>query len=473
MLRESTLALGVVVLCSLSAAQHRIDPTRLRPVTGSIKDAGRVDVTTGRWTRPAQSVSARSAGGVQTIYNNTCTWTGGSTIAMFESCEWNFDEGRVPSTSAPSAPAGAEDHNQMQSFQVSYCTFVPTSSLPSGYDMELAFYDKNNGDCLGFIPQQPPPISSQATAYFDLSGLGLPGSTGAGFQACWLITVDVSNSGWTMASDGDGAFDNDPPNDKFVWAQAQNSATSPVVGFANSDGFLVAADPSVGGYGSCTYALPCGGCGTGLDTFDASWINVDGVAFGSSGGALPSCPDSVAKYGYGTNCYFFGGWPANPFASYYLVLESVSRPSLYCTATTSSCGTAPTIGGPAGSTSFAGSGPGTFDVTVTPVPGGQQPAILIYTNQGPAAFPAITPYGLLCIKNAGLHRVLPPMVPQGAPCSATYTFDFGNYIATQTVNPALLPPNLPATVDMQGWYRDAANPSSANLSNAMSFVVTL
>ncbi len=147
-------------------------------------------------------------------------------------------------------------------------------------------------------------------------------------------------------------------------------------------------------------------------------------------------------------------------------------PAIYCTATTSSCGTVPTIAGPDGTTSYASSGTGTFNVTINPVPGVQQPAILIYTNQGAAAFPAITPYGLLCIKNAGLHRVLPPIQPQGPLCGATYVFDFGNYIATQTVNPALLPPNLPATVDMQGWYRDAANPSSANLSNALGFVVT-
>ncbi len=471
MTRSLLIAAGALMLCSVAAAQRRIDPSRLAPITVPIKDAGVVDVATGKWTKPSRAGTTQKAGSVQTIYNNTCSWTGGGFIANFESCEWLFDEGRVPSTSDPNAPAGAEDQNKMESFQISYCTGVATSSLPSGYDLEIAFWDKLNGDCVGLIPPQPPPISSTATAYFDLAGLGLPGSTNAGVQACWLVTIDASNSGWVMASDGDGAFDNDPPEDKFVWAQAQNSWTSPTAGYPSLEGIIVAADPSVGAFGSCTYNLPCGTCGTGLDTFDAFWINVDGVAVGA-GAALPGCPNSVAQYGFGTNCYFFGGWPQNPFASCWLVLESSTGPTLYCAANTSSCGTAPTIGGPSAATSFASSAPGTYDVTVTPVPGGLQPAIAIYTNEGPATFPAVTPYGPLCIQAGGLHRLMPSIVPAGAPCNATYTFDFGKHLATQTTNPALLPPNLPSSVDIQVWYRDETSPSGAHLSNAMSFTVT-
>ncbi len=289
MMTGRLLAAGVLILLAGElAAQQRIDPSRLHPIRRPPRHAGTVDVTTGKWTKPSHAATTQKAGALQTIYKNNCTWAGGGYYAQFESCEWNFDEGRVPSTSDPNAPSGAQDAQAIQEFQVSYCTYVPTSSLPTGYEMELAFYDKNNGNCAGAIPQQPPPVSTQATAYFDLSGLGLPGSTGSGFQACWIVTVDVSNSGWVMASDGEGTFDNDPANDKFIWAQAQNSATSPFAGYPTPDGFILAGEPNTPpGYGSCSYNIPCGTdaifgntCGTGLDTWDGSWINVDGVPVG-------------------------------------------------------------------------------------------------------------------------------------------------------------------------------------------------
>ncbi|HEX9749578.1 MAG TPA: DMT family transporter, partial [Methylomirabilota bacterium] len=51
----------------------------------------------------------------------------------------------------------------------------------------------------------------------------------------------------------------------------------------------------------------------------------------------------------------------------------------------------------AGTASLSG-GPGSFDVLCGPVPGGSQPGIMAYTTNGPAATPASTPYGFLCVK---------------------------------------------------------------------------
>jgi hypothetical protein len=484
MFRSSLIAAGAVLLCSTAAAQQRLDPARMHPITGPIKNAGTVDVTTGKWTKPSQHVAGvQKAGAIQTVFKNNCTWTGGAYYAGFQSCEWNFDEGRVPSTSDPNAPTGAADNNAMDSFQVSYCTFVPTTALPTGYDMEVAFYDKNNGNCVGLVPQQPPPVSTQADAYFDLSGLGLPGSTGAGFQACWLITADVSNSGWVLPGDGEGTFNNDPTQDKFNWAQAQNSANSPVAGFANPDGFIIVGEPATGGYGACSYNIPCGTdaifgntCGTGKDAFDNSWINVDGVAAGGTGGALPSCPDSVAQYGYGTNCYFFGGYPANPFASYWLVLRArAGGNQIYCTARTTSCGSVPSIGGPTGPLDLS-AGSGSYNVTNGPCPdapaGG--PGILIHTAAGPDPTPNAVAFGFVCI-NTPFFRGPAALPVSGGPgnCDSTYTWNFGLYATTNAGMFGLVAGN---SLDLQPWCRDpnnAVNPpnGTANFANAMSTTI--
>ena len=126
--------------------------------------------------------------------------------------------------------------------------------------------------------------------------------------------------------------------------------------------------------------------------------------------------------------------------------------------------------GAATDTASVGGGAGSYDVTVGPVPGGgAEPAILVYTTNGPQAVATTNPYGFLCITpGAGFFRVKPAIFATGTSgnCDGLYTWDFGGYLATQTLDPALV---AGATVDMQGWYRDTGNPGTANLSNAMTF----
>lgn len=177
MFRSYLIAAGAALLCTSAAAQQKLDPSRMYPITTPIKNAGTVDVTTGKWTKPGQQVKA-SANSI--VFNNSCTWQTQAYYAGFDWCEENYDEGRIPSPSDPNAPSGALANNLIASVQVSYCTFAGPLAGVGGYDMDLAFWDKLGGDCAGTVPPTPPPVSSTATAYIPLGGLGLPGSTAFG-----------------------------------------------------------------------------------------------------------------------------------------------------------------------------------------------------------------------------------------------------------------------------------------------------
>ena len=149
-------------------------------------------------------------------------------------------------------------------------------------------------------------------------------------------------------------------------------------------------------------------------------------------------------------------------------------PVIYCTSKVTSCSTTPTIGTASGITSQSASGTGTFDVTCGPVPTGNF-GLLIYSTAGQQP-PLVNSFGTICVNMAvGFNRITPPTYSAGPACDASYTFDFGDFLATQTVDPNLSPATLALTggqvVDMQCWYRDPPNPASANISNAMRFIV--
>ena len=455
MFRSSLIVAGAALLCSTAAAQHRIDPARMVPVTGQIRNAGTVDVTTGKWTKP----NAQPKKAVQTVYNNTCSWTTAAYYSSLGECEDSYDEGAIPSTTRPGAPPTAADSQTMTSVQILYCTYNATPV--GGIDIELAFWDKLNGTCVGGIPPTPPDWNTTATAYIPLAGIGLPGSTLNGNQACWIVTLDVSNGGWVMASDGDGVFDGVPAEDLFIWGRRFNTATPSA---ATPNGFVIAGDPSYGP-GSCSYAIPCatdplnGGatCGTGLDTWDGEWINVDGIAAGSSAGTPAGCTNSIAAYGYGTNCYWFNGYPTNPFGSYWLELEGEggTGPGTFCTSfPTSLAGCTSGASVSAGSISKT-AGAGSFDFTVGPVPGGGQAGVFIWSRNGTIATPVFKDpnfasptggFGWRCIApNRGT-----PKLPGGTPgsCNGSYVWDVGAYV-----------PGIAAIVSgdalhIQGWHRD-------------------
>ena len=152
----------------------------------------------------------------------------------------------------------------------------------------------------------------------------------------------------------------------------------------------------------------------------------------------------------------------------YDALAGDPGPTVYCTARTTSCGSTPTLSGPSAWASLS-AGAGSYDVACGPVPAGTNPGLVLYTTRGPAANPVGSPFGFLCIATGpGLFRIPQATMPQGIGCAASYTFDFGLHLATQTVDPNLV---AGATVDLQLWYRDPANTNGADLSDAMGFTL--
>ncbi len=320
------IAMGVVLLSGAAAAQG-VDSSRIHPVTAPVRDAGILDLATGNW----QGKGARLGAGRSTaVYDNTCWWLHPTHFFATEHCEDVYDEGQIPSTSFPGAPAGAEDDNRIDSFQIGYCTAFPTGLV----DLKISFWNFNDGGCMGWVPQRAiaPPNYNGATTYIDLAGYGLPGdNSGGGVVACWTVTIDLSNTaagGFCLLSDGDGSWDG--ISDQFNWAFQHEMDNST---FGLPSGLLMGAYPWAVARGDCTYDNPCPyGCGTGLGTEDIMWVNVDGTPIGGPpNGSL--CPTGLPS---GSHCYWFGGWPY-PYASFYLQLTSsgpcsgcATPPEVYC-----------------------------------------------------------------------------------------------------------------------------------------------
>jgi hypothetical protein len=473
-MRTPTPRLSALILCGAPlVAQQSLDRSRLYPITSPIKDAGTVDVTTGKWTKPGQ----RTKLGKSIIFNNTCTWAGGQYYDGIDWCEEVYDEGRIPSPSDPNAPPGALAVNQILSIQVSYCTYAGNLSSAGGYDMDLAFFDKLGGDCLGGVAPTPPSVSSQASIYLPLAGLGLPGSTAFGFQACWLVTLDTSNAGLTLAGDGEGTFSGAGADDKFIWMQRQNTTVGALQIPGTPDGFFRSGDPPTGGFGACSYNIPCGidalsgnTCGTGLDAFDGFWVNVDGIGVGAAGQPA-GCANTVAQYGFGTNCYFFPHYPNGPFNSHWLVLEGDARfdePDAFCLQTkpTSVPGCSATLS--ATTTSLAS---GLWTVTSIPsAAAANVVGIFLYTHGvgiGQSTSSAAVPFGTLCL--AGFKRASPACAP--SVLAATAGCNTGPMTLAPDCNGGALGIAVGEDLNVQFWHRDPTAAGSANFSNAIFYTV--
>lgn len=446
-------------------AQHR-DPSLVQPVGVPLQDAGVLDLGRRAWRPP-------SPGGLESpstvVYNNSCTWFGGVSYLTAQDCEDVYDEGRVPSTSDPGAPTGALDEQQISRIEIAYCTAFPTGSVR----IEVAFWDHNGGSCLGSIPQKPLP--NGAKAYYDLSNLGLPGSaTGGGQLSCWTVTIDLSNTfngGFCLLSDGDGAYD-DNDSDRFNWAFAHDMDNSL---FGIASGPVLAADPLVSAFGSCTYNIPCGtdanwghACGTGLSTSDEYWMNVDGTRVGGPPNPL-TCPTGSLL---GSNCYTFG-YPATPFASLWLVMESSGACQggqcavFYCgysdPSTKTSCGTmqCPSSSGCQARISTSNpqacpvSSANDYQVTFS---GAEvnKPCILFY---GYGRFDTAFSSGTLCVKPP-LKRTAPASTGyQGSPCTGSHALVIND--------PATVDHPPGSTVNFQGWMRDPMASPGTDVTDAV------
>ena len=453
-----------------SPVQQYISPGE--PMTGELVDAGVFNWTTKRWVSPARAAQLRA--GSITVYNNTCTYTGANGIDGLGLCTTFFDEGRVPSTSDPAHPLGASDDNRIDSFEIAYATRNANGTI----DIKVGFYN-NWGGCLSGLGGAPwtPPLSAAATAYFDFgaaAGYPLPGDPvpGGSYQYN-RVTIALGNSAFCLASDGEGVWDNQPQLDLFAWSVESNT---PASGSAPGISLVRAGEPSLWPVGGCTYNIPCGSdpspwtnmspnpnpCGHGLDTEDHWWINVDGSPWGGGGSTCTFAPSA------GSTCYWFGGNPGNPFASYWLVLGSSGActgcngtPSVYCTpgTTTNGCNASITM---TGSPSISNAGP--CNVIVNTVEGAKNG--LIFYGLAANATQWGTGTSFLCVKSPTQRTTPLSSGGTAGACNGTLNIDINAWFA---LNPGALgqPLLVGQVLYFQAWFRDPPQQKTTSLSNGL------
>ena len=469
------VSLVLAALASETTAQVFEDPTKLQPILSPVRHAP------GVYLWDTQQWVPSHPGSRYTVFRNDCSWIGGSSFFSTLSCETVVDEGRIPSALTPLSSlkgghrslSSPTDDQLINSFQFGYCTSVETGFV----DLSIGFYNNLRGDCAGFSPVQPPPLPSQAvpyrgaTAYFDFgasANFPLPGSTIGGITACWVVTIGFSNNGgFCLSSEGDGKWDNDQFVDKFSWSFSHNMPHSVLAGP------IVAGEPLTGGFGAGAFNVPAGTdtitgdpCGTGFGTcFDGFWLNVDSLP-----GSCPRCPEAAQHC---TNCYWLGGWPASPLASFRMKLDALGdcnstfnmQPTNYCTSGVSAFGCEAKISVSGVSSATAAKG---FYVTCRNMPGQTSGLAFYGTNGGQA-----TAWG----NGTSFQCVIPPVrrmtvgQTRSTPgsCYGIYRRDLNaRWTAKPTHNPG-----AGAIVNGQCWYRDPQNTSNqtTSLSDAIEWIV--
>jgi hypothetical protein len=326
MLRSSLIAAGVAVLCASAATQQTMPKY---PVSGTVRDGGTLDWKTGTWQRTGNQLVGANAAGAVTIYNNTCSWTGGAFFAGgFNTCFETYDDGRIPTTDANDptlATVGVADSYTICGWTFGYCT---SETVLQSFVM--GFWDGLQtsgvgGQCAGPFGPASSATSAGGLGEFLISGLPRAGTFDV--NSCWIITIDLTNAPntqWCMNGNDDIDWDNDPAQDSFAWSWRLGLAsTAPT----NPTGMFISGEPSLGG-GSGSFDIPFatdpitgGPCGTGDGIGDLFWINTDQPV---------TCPAPAS------GCYFFGGYPGNPHGSFYLTLQGIGKGgsgvTTYCTA---------------------------------------------------------------------------------------------------------------------------------------------
>ncbi|MCK6444786.1 MAG: hypothetical protein L6Q99_00180 [Planctomycetes bacterium] len=423
-----------------------LDLSRLEHASPNVRHAGVFDLGTGKFIRPDAAVLSVA----QTIYDNTCTWSGGAFYLGVLSCEDVYDEGRVPF-------GGVRGKHALTTAEIAYCTTQSTGSV----DIDFELHDTEpglaaRGSCtFGF--DGVPPAFTAGIFSFDSSALGfpLPGSTSAGSLGCWIIALSSGTTSPCLTASSRST-------DQFVWRFRQN-------GPGTQSGPLISGEPSIPG-GAGTFGIPPGvdpifgtACGTGLDNQDLYWLNVDDAPVGGNP------PAGCAAPATGTYCYWFGGYPANPFAGFWLRLEADGSCGLadsvttFCPSTSNSIGCTPTLTA-LGVAAASRCGNGAFELTASNLVGGSKAVWLYGTSVGaPRAFRG----GALCIGGDVKSFSAGASGGRAGTCSGVATADFQGLLCAG-VDAALVPG---ARVGVQCWSRDPGRSAGAHLSEGLAFTI--
>ncbi|MCC6409446.1 MAG: hypothetical protein IT453_19965 [Planctomycetes bacterium] len=444
-------ALALATLATAASAQS-IDYTRLTPINGSAKHAGVFDLRTGKFVSAPAATSA-----LNTIYDNTCSAFNSYSMA---SCEDFYDEGRVPEVVFGGSQVWYPDHRATM-VEFGYCTSAPTGIV----DIDWELYDTEVGISSACVfGVTAPPKFTAGLFSFQSSALGfpLPGSTASGSSACWIIAFTLGTSGVCLDSGANSA-------DTFTFRFSQNNTPTQLGG--GGSGPWLAGNPVASAPGGGTFHYPPGidpntgaPCGHGLDTQDQFWINTDGSA---GGGMAVSCPGGGS--GLATGCYWFGGFPANPFASIYLRIEgdgscaNTGNATTYCTAKVNSLGCTPLVGWK-GLPSVSGCSTSSFDLIASNLIGNKF-GVWFYGTSGLQGVPFQG--GFLCVKAPTTRLTAQLSGGSAGSCNGSVSSDFNAQICSGS-DPALVAGTL---VGAQCFSRDPASPSKSNLTEGVSFVV--
>ncbi len=435
MLRSSLTLAGLVALGAAAQAQQAL-PTKVKPVTGTVRDAGIFHAATNTWTRKATAVNI----GADIIYNNT--FSTGYYSAL--SGDNYVDEGRVPSSSSPttvtSRPGCSSVYN-VDGFQIAYCT-----DDVGGGAFNVSFFETyvNCASVIGVTP----------TATFLTAG---PGAAIQGTLACWIVTVDLDgppSTAFNMQADGDGTYANPAASNNFGWNF--NSALPAANQLAT--GPLIAGDPNVSLYYDGTRwdsPVNYAEAGTGMGSANAWRIE---------GG--PTAP----------NCYWFGGVP---YASFHLELYAdacgpVSTGTPYCfgdgTGTACPCANNGVAGNGCANSLFAaganlaavGTASITADTVVLTHTNGPNSSVLFFQGTIQQSSGAGVAFG------DGKRCAGGTVIRLGTKSAASNTASYPVGADPRVSVRGLV--SVPGTRTYQSWYRNAAafcTASTFNLSNGL------
>lgn len=301
-MRYAPFLLGTVLSTGLVSAQNVAnysvaDGNRIHAGTYSVAtgltEGGPVTTGVTSSLGTASCVLGTAECGLGLIYNNSVAYP--TLPDAFHNASFGntiIDEGRIPSIDG----GGPADTYSVVGLTIGYVTNQPH------VDVRLSFWcDGDTCDTLATL--------GTPAAQFDL--LGLPGSPD-GMNTTLIVDVDLCDLAFDLIGDANG-IRNDGDWDRFGWGF---KVLNQDAGMGHMTGPLAAGDPQ-----SCARGLGLFGAMGGFGTFPA--LGCDGQMEGESTGLATQ--DSFRRASDGpaaSDCFFFGGYPANPLGSFYLKLHS-------------------------------------------------------------------------------------------------------------------------------------------------------